>query len=85
MLYVTLTIFRLNDIINPEFGRRIMNGFMTAQEAADKWGITVRQVQLLCKSNRIEGASMLSRIWLIPEDAEKPADLRRRASKYEDR
>lgn len=45
----------------------IMNGYITAQEAAEKWGITVRQVQLLCKNQRIEGATMLSRIWIIPE------------------
>ena len=49
-----------------------MNGFITVQEAADKWGITPRQVQILCKKGRIEGATRLSRIWIIPERAEKP-------------
>ncbi|MBQ6335266.1 MAG: DNA-binding protein [Erysipelotrichaceae bacterium] len=49
-----------------------MNGFITAQEAAEKWNITVRQVQSLCKQNRIKGAVMLSRIWIIPEDTQKP-------------
>ena len=49
-----------------------MNGFITVQEAADKWGITPRQVQILCKKGRIEGATRLSRIWIIPECAEKP-------------
>ena len=49
-----------------------MNGYITAQEAAEKWGVTVRQVQILCKENRIEGATRLSRIWLIPENAPKP-------------
>ncbi len=58
-----------------------MNGYITAQEAAEKWGITVRQVQLLCKNNRIEGAAMLSRIWIIPENAKKPIDHRRKAEK----
>lgn len=55
-----------------------MNGYITAQEAADKWGVTVRQVQSLCKQNRIKGAVMLSRIWIIPEDAEKPTITRTR-------
>ena len=55
-----------------------MNGYITAQEAADKWGITVRQVQSLCKQDRIKGAVMLSRIWIIPEDAEKPTITRTR-------
>ena len=56
-----------------------MKGFITAQEAADKWGITPRQVQILCKSNRIEGASRMSRIWIIPENAEKPTPDKRKA------
>ena len=49
-----------------------MNGYITVQEAAEKWGITSRQVQILCKENRIEGAARMSRIWIIPEDAVKP-------------
>lgn len=54
-----------------------MNGYMTVQEAAEKWGVTPRQVQLLCKGNRIAGATRMSRIWIIPESAEKPtADKR---------
>ena len=55
-----------------------MNGYITAQEVADKWGITVRQVQSLCKQNRIKGAVMFSMIWIIPEDAEKPTITRER-------
>jgi hypothetical protein len=49
-----------------------MNGYLIAQEIADKWGLTVRQVQILCKDSRIAGAQRVSRIWLIPENAEKP-------------
>jgi len=49
-----------------------MNGYITVQDAAEKWGITPRQVQVLCKEQRIKGATRMSRIWIIPEDAEKP-------------
>lgn len=49
-----------------------MNGYITAQEAAKRWGVTPRQVQILCKENRIAGATRMSRIWVIPEGAEKP-------------
>lgn len=49
-----------------------MNGYMTVQETAERWGVTSRQVQVLCKDNRISGATKLSRIWIIPESAEKP-------------
>lgn len=54
-----------------------MNGYITAQQAAAKWGITSRQVQTLCKEHRIEGAARMSRIWIIPENAEKPTRNRR--------
>lgn len=50
-----------------------MNGYMTVQEASKKWGVTPCQVQILCKENRVIGATRMSRIWIIPEDAEKPA------------
>ncbi len=49
-----------------------MNGYITVQEAAKKWGITPRQVQLLCKEHRVIGATRMSRIWIIPENAKKP-------------
>lgn len=51
-----------------------MNGYITVQEAAEKWGVTPRQVQILCKENRITGAARMSRIWIIPENAEKPTN-----------
>lgn len=55
-----------------------MNGYITVQEAAKKWGITPRQVQYLCKTNRINGATRISRIWIIPEDAKKPTNDKRK-------
>ena len=58
-----------------------MNGYITVQEAAEKWGVTPRQVQILCKENRIEGATRMSRIWVIPENAEKPTIDKRKAGK----
>ena len=54
-----------------------MNGYMTVQEAAEKWGVTPRQVQILCKKNRVAGAMRMSRIWVIPENAEKPTSDKR--------
>lgn len=55
-----------------------MNGYITVQEAAEKWGISARQVQILCKENRIQGATRMSRIWIIPENAIKPTNDKRR-------
>lgn len=58
-----------------------MNGYITVQEAASKWAVTPRQVQILCKENRIEGAARMSRIWVIPETAEKPTTVKRAQSR----
>ena len=59
----------------------MMNGYITVQEAAEKWGITPRQVQILCKNNRIVGTTRMSRIWLIPENANKPTIDKRKGEK----
>lgn len=55
-----------------------MKGYMTVQEAAEKWRVTVRQVQLWCKANKIPDATMLSRIWIIPEQAVRPLSRKRK-------
>lgn len=55
-----------------------MNGYITVRDAAEKWGVTPRQVQILCKENRIEDATRMSRIWIIPENASKPTDNKRK-------
>lgn len=61
--------------------RSKMFEYMTAQEAAEKWHVSLRWVQRLCKENRIEGVLNINRVWLIPNAAEKPADARRKEIK----
>lgn len=53
-----------------------MIDYITANEAANKWGISHRRVITLCGENRIENAAMLGNMWLIPSSAEKPVDAR---------
>ena len=53
-------------------------GYMTASQAAEKWDISQRRVQILCSQNRIEGVFKLGDNWAIPEDAIKPDDKRRK-------
>ena len=50
-------------------------------QASDKWGITERQVQSLCKNGKIEDVVKLGRSWLIPRSAPKPIDGRTKAGK----
>ena len=58
-----------------------MFDYMTVQETAKLWGISERQVQKLCKANRIESVIHLTRVWLIPRSTEKPTDMRRKNHK----
>ena len=55
--------------------------YMTAQEAAELWGISVRRVQRLCKEKRIEGVLNINRVWLIPKGAVKPDDARKKITR----
>jgi len=53
--------------------------YITAREAAAKWGITVRQVQTLCNAGKVQGALRFNRSWALPKDVQKPADRRSKA------
>lgn len=50
--------------------------YMSAREAADKWGISQRRVAVLCSENRVNHATMVGNMWIIPASAEKPIDAR---------
>ena len=49
-----------------------MDGFMTTKEAANKWDISVRQVQNYCKKGIIKGVIKIGTNWLIPEGTQRP-------------
>ena len=51
---------------------------MTVKEAGKKWGLGIRIVTLYCNEGRINGAVKKGNLWLIPEDAVKPEDRRRK-------
>lgn len=50
--------------------------YISAREAADKWGISQRRVAVLCAEQRIKEATMVGNMWIIPSSAEKPIDAR---------
>ena len=56
--------------------------YMTIQEAAKKWKISSRRIQVLCAENRINGAVKFGRQWAIPVETEKPLDARIKTGKY---
>ncbi len=55
--------------------------YITASQAAKKWGISQRRVQILCLEGRIEGVFKLGDAWAIPENADKPVDGRTKQEK----
>ena len=52
--------------------------YISTNQAADKWGVSMRQVQVYLKHGRINGAIRFEHFWMIPKDAEKPFDGRRK-------
>lgn len=54
--------------------------FLTTVEMSEKWGISARRISLLCTQGRIEGAIKKGKTWLLPEDAVKPEDKRKKNS-----
>lgn len=54
--------------------------YLTVKEAGEKWGIGSRMATLYCARGRIRGALKKGNLWLIPKDAPKPRDLRRKSS-----
>ena len=52
-----------------------MEGYMNTKEAAEKWGVSVRQVQYHCKNGRINGVQKVGTNYLIPNNTKKPKYL----------
>ena len=51
--------------------------YISAKEAAEKWGISKRMVYKYCTLNRIPDAFFEYGVWFIPEDAEKPSEQKK--------
>ncbi|MGY0372314.1 helix-turn-helix domain-containing protein [Clostridium sp. JNZ J1-5] len=52
--------------------------YISVKQAAEKWGISERRVQVLCGKGRVKGVFKLGNSWAIPKDAEKPFDARKK-------
>lgn len=62
----------------------MIEGYITVREAAEKWGLHVRSVQLMCSEGRIPGIVKFGRAWAIPISVEQPKDGRIRTGEYKD-
>ncbi|MDE7424381.1 MAG: N-6 DNA methylase [Lachnospiraceae bacterium] len=50
--------------------------YLPIQELSNRWNISKRRIQILCKEGRIEGAKMIGNMWVVPSDAKRPRDAR---------
>lgn len=57
-------------------------GYLSIRQTSEKWHLSARWISDLCKAGRIPGAMKVGSYWVIPEDAEKPADARIKSGKY---
>ena len=55
--------------------------YMTVKEIGEKWCVTSRMVNVYCSAGRIPGAIKKGNLWLVPEDAIKPTDKRKKKEK----
>lgn len=54
---------------------------MDVKEAANKWNISERSVRNYCALGKIKGAKLISGIWFIPNESNKPKRINQKAHK----
>jgi hypothetical protein len=52
--------------------------YFTVKDTGEKWGISGRMVTYYCEAGRIKENKKKGNLWLVPADAEKPKDARRK-------
>ena len=56
--------------------------YMTIKEAAEKWGLSIRRIQDICKEKKVPGVMKFGATWAIPKNAKRPSDKRIKSGKY---
>ena len=54
--------------------------YIKVSEAAKKWGISPRRARILCAEGKVEGVIRKGNLYMIPENAAKPADGRKKGT-----
>lgn len=52
--------------------------YISVSEMAKKWNVSERSVRNYCANNRVEGAFLSNKTWLIPDNAKKPERLNKK-------
>lgn len=53
--------------------------YIKLAKAAEKWGISARRARVLCAEGKIPGAIQKGKLYMVPENAQKPRDGRFKA------
>ena len=61
-----------------------MEGYLTINELAEKWGLAPRTIQMMCSRGRIPGAIKFGSVWAVPIEAKRPMDNRVKSGAYRD-
>lgn len=56
--------------------------YISIKQLSEKWGISTRRIQILCRDGRVPGAMRIASTWAVPVDAEKPKDARIKSGRY---
>lgn len=60
----------------------VLMKYVSTTEISKKWNISARRIGTLCAEGRIPDIQRAGSMWLIPDDAVKPADARIKSGKY---
>ena len=60
----------------------MIDGYKTVSFIAEKWELKPRTIQMMCAQGKIEGATKVGNVWVIPDNTEKPIDLRIKSGRY---
>ena len=60
----------------------MINGYVTANEMAERWNLSSRRVQIMCASGEIKGSVKFGRSWALQEDADRATDGRITTGEY---
>lgn len=60
----------------------MIGGQLTVKNTAEKWGLAIWVVEILCVEGKLEGATKLIDMWVIPVYATKLTDSRVTTGEY---
>lgn len=56
--------------------------YLSIVQTSERWGISTRRIQVLCREGRVPGAIRIGHSWAIPNNEPKPIDARIKTGRY---